>query len=116
MMLSRNSGYFDLSQVQTAVLESNGRISFLPKSANRPLAPSDIGVTPEQELIFASVIFDGEILYNNLQFVGKDERWLKKALGALNAPSVENIFLATCDMTGRLNFYPSVKNKGELIE
>lgn len=116
MMLSRNNGYFDLSQVQTAVLESNGRISFLPKSANRPLAPRDIGIFPEQELIFASVIFDGEILYNNLKFVGKDERWLKKTLGALNAPSVENIFLATCDMTGKLSFYPSVKTKGEIIE
>lgn len=27
----RNNGYFDLSNLDTAILESNGKISFLPK-------------------------------------------------------------------------------------
>lgn len=33
----RNQGYFDLSQMQTAVFEYNGSISILPTEANRPL-------------------------------------------------------------------------------
>ena len=112
LMLSRNNGYFDMEQVQTAVLEPNGRISFLPKSTARPIAAQDFGLPVEQELIFASIIFDGQILYENLRFIGKDEKWLKKTLGEKNAPSVDDIFLATCDLNGKLYFYPRA-DKGD---
>ena len=118
LMISRNNGYFDIEQVQTAVLEPNGRISFLPKSMTRPIAAQDVGLPVEQELVFASVIFDGQILYENLKFIGRDEKWLKKTLGEKNAPSVENIFLATCDLNGKLHFYPRADkgNKRTVLE
>ena len=35
-------GFFDLKELQTAILEENGRISFLAKSENRPASPSDL--------------------------------------------------------------------------
>ena len=33
----RINGYFDISELESAILEENGHISFLPKSGNRPL-------------------------------------------------------------------------------
>ena len=38
----RINGYFDLSQVQAAFLEPNGKISFLPTAAGRPATPRDL--------------------------------------------------------------------------
>ena len=52
----RISGYFDLSKIQTAVLEGNGKISFLEKSSDRPLTPSDINLSPAQDFMVANVI------------------------------------------------------------
>ena len=36
----RIAGYFDLSEIQTAVLEHNGSVSFLPKETDRPATPA----------------------------------------------------------------------------
>ena len=35
LMKCRNSGYFDLSQINTAILEPNGKVSFIPMAANK---------------------------------------------------------------------------------
>lgn len=42
---ARICGYFDLSQVETAILEPNGKISFLPVTVDRPATPKDFGIT-----------------------------------------------------------------------
>ena len=37
----RVSGYYDLEEVHTVYLETNGKISVLPNAQNRPATPSD---------------------------------------------------------------------------
>ena len=59
----RNCGYFDVSQIDTAVMEPNGKISFLPVSSARPATPADLGITVEQEPLCGNVIIDGNIMY-----------------------------------------------------
>ena len=34
---ARNAGYFDISQIQYAILENNGKISFMPKAVEKPI-------------------------------------------------------------------------------
>ncbi|MGN0576245.1 MAG: DUF421 domain-containing protein, partial [Ruminococcus sp.] len=46
LTLCRVAGYFDISQIDTAVIEPNGRISFLPVEKNRPLTPQDVDISP----------------------------------------------------------------------
>ena len=36
LMICRINGYFNLNDIQTALLETNGKISFLPKAEKRP--------------------------------------------------------------------------------
>ena len=43
-MQLREKGYFDLSQVEFAIMETNGALSVLPKSQYRPLTPRDLGL------------------------------------------------------------------------
>ena len=45
----RIAGWFDLNQLQTAILEHNGVVSFLPKETDRPATPSDLGQTPKKQ-------------------------------------------------------------------
>ena len=49
MMECRLNGYFNLDDLQTVVLEPNGKLSFLPKSGKRNLNPEDIGIAPTQD-------------------------------------------------------------------
>lgn len=103
----RISGYFDLSQLESAVLEPNGKISFLPITEDRPATPKDLGITPVQEEVFANVIIDGKILEYNLKHVGKDKNWLEQKLEGQNIKDIKDVFLATCDKQG--NFFVAEK-------
>lgn len=102
----RVEGYFDLRQVQTAVMESNGKISFLPVEANRPATPTDLGLNPQQEQIMPTVIMDGHIIKDNLQQAGKDEIWLKRQLKEQGYNNEQDVFLAMCDDQNTLAVYP----------
>ena len=69
----RVNGYFDVSKLQCAILEGNGKISFLPKATDRPMIPADINLNPSQDFMVANVIIDGKLMQKNLQHTGKDE-------------------------------------------
>ncbi len=101
-MECRRSGYFDLSQIQTAVLEANGSISFLPVSRTRPATPEDLAVSVTQETLCGNVIMDGKIMEKNLQNLGYDVTWLRKQLKEQGKDDISEVFLATCSRDGVL--------------
>lgn len=105
MVMCRQQGYFDLSNIQTAIYEYNGKLTILPVSSQRPLTPNDMNLAPTQDMIFTEVIMDGRILDNNLQRMGLNAKWLDDQLQQNNIHSAEDVFLAFCDPNLRLLFY-----------
>ena len=105
LMLCRINGYFNLNDIQTALLESNGKISFLPKAEKRPTVTSDFNMLPEQERITVNVILDGKVIQKNLQYTGNDYVWLQNELVKQGINNVKDIFLATCDSKNNLSIY-----------
>lgn len=114
----RGSGYFDISKLQTAVLENNGKISFLPLVSNRPATPEDLSLTPEQETLTVNVIIDGKIMKDNLRHTGNNEKWLDTQLQAHGISRVSDVFLATCDVNNNFHAYAKtdVSNTMDLFE
>ena len=106
MVMCRQQGYFDLSDIQTAVYEFNGRLSILPISGRRPVNPEDLGLNPAPASIRTEVIMDGRILDDNLRRLGLDSRWLEKQLKELGYGAPQTIFLALCDREKVLSVYP----------
>ena len=104
----RVNGYFDLSQIESAVLEPNGKISFLPVTEDRPATPKDLGIKPAQEEIFANIIIDGHIMKENLKHVGRDQNWLNQQLDGQNIKKPEDVFLAICDKQGNFYAFPKM--------
>lgn len=107
----RNSGYFDLNHIHTAILEANGKISFLPMVAQRPATPADMNLSPAQEYLAANVILDGVIMKENLQATGNNEAWLQSQLLAQGVESPSEVFLATCDPNNTLSVYRKTNKK-----
>ena len=105
LLQCRVNGYFNLSDLQTIILEPNGRMSFLPKSEKRPVIPEDLTLAPEQEFLVANVIIDGHIMEKNLQHAGKDTLWLNKQMQIRNISNLGDILLATCDLNNQVTFY-----------
>ena len=107
MLLCREQGYFDLDEIQTAIFEHNGKLSILPKAANRPATPSDLGITAKATHIGTEVIMDGRVLGENLTRLGRDENWLQKQIELQGYRRAEDLFLGIY-RTGedRLSLYP----------
>ena len=62
---ARVAGYFDPNEIETAILETNGQISFLPKSCNRPLTPDDMQLHPDAASTWYDLIIDGHLMRDN---------------------------------------------------
>ena len=62
LMTARQAGYFDLSEVKSAILEYNGKISFLPYAENAPLTPSAAAYAPADAPVFYPIILDGKLI------------------------------------------------------
>lgn len=101
----RVNGYFDLTHIQTALLESNGKLSILPNVQFQPATAADMHLTLEQDYLLANVIIDGKIMKQNLKYSGKNEIWLKKELEKKGYKDVKKILLATCDDNNNLTIY-----------
>lgn len=109
----RISGYFSLSEIEEAFIEPNGQLSFNPKSADRPLKPSDMGISPSKEKAEYTIIIDGYVVEDNLKDCGKDLNWLHSELNRLSIGSVKDIFFASCGSDNRLTAYKKVSDKPE---
>lgn len=103
--MCRQQGYFDLTSIQTAIFEYNGKLTILPVSTQRPATPADMALSPEQELLFTAVIMDGQVLEENLTRLGLDPIWLDRQLRQRRIHSPREVFLALCDRNQKLVIY-----------
>lgn len=103
----RNQGYFDLSQIRTAVFEYNGSVSILPVETDRPVSPADMKLNPVQQEILVNVILDGNINEENLKKCGMDRVWLDKQLKEQGYNNAEEIYLGSVNtVESTLMLYP----------
>lgn len=93
LLLCREQGYFDLAEIKTAIFEHNGKLSILPRSADRPLTPSDMNITVEEYDIGTEVIMDGRVMGENLRRIGRDNNWLETQVKKQGYKNVQEIFL-----------------------
>ncbi len=93
MLLCREQGYFDLDEIQTAIFEHNGKLSILPKAANRPATLDDLKITAKATHIGVEVIMDGRVMGENLSRMGRDVNWLTKQLNIQGCKDAKEIFL-----------------------
>lgn len=106
----RMSGYFDISQIEYAILEASGDLSILPKAEYKPVTPCDLNLNIKYEGLCANVIIDGKIMHNNLKFIHKNEKWLLKELKIKGYKDYKNIILATVDCNEKINIYDKNNN------
>lgn len=104
----RTKGFFSLSDIQTAILEPNGKISILPFSLKRPATPQDLNLNPQKDMITTNVILDGKVLPENLKSLDLDVDWLYKELNRQGFKDAKSIFLGTCDIDHNLSLYKKI--------
>ncbi len=102
---ARINGYFDISQIEYALMEPNGKISFLVKSKYQQPTRKDLKLPTSYEGLCANVIMDGKILKENLSYINKDEKWLNTRLKKEYGKDLSNLLLVTVDAKEQLKIY-----------
>ena len=100
--LCRAQGYFDLSAIETAILETNGQLSIRPRADKRPLQTGDLLDPPPHEQAAQLLVLDGRVNRRALRELGKDEAWLQSSLQCAQAGPIDGLYLAGTDEQGRL--------------
>lgn len=98
----RDRGIFDLSQVEEAILETNGKLSVLVKSQYRPVTPADLHLDTQYEGMPQILVVDGNIARHRLAELKLDENWLREQLRNLGIHDLSEVMVAQLDTTGKL--------------
>ena len=102
----RIGGWFDLNQLQSAVLEHNGVVSFLPKEAGRPATPADLNLNPKQSQVQMPFVMDGRLLEENIRQAGKEDAWVRRTLLQQGYRDEGDVLLAVWDGGEKLTVFP----------
>ena len=97
----REKDVLDIRTVQYAILETNGNLSVFPFPSELPASARDAGIHPKDRFLPVTVISDGQLLRQNLQYAAKDEAWVHRVLGEYRA-SIAGTWLLTVDKADRV--------------
>lgn len=104
---------FNISDIEYAILETNGKISVQLKAEKQNVTAEDLKIKKKYQGILASVIIDGVILYDNLKLMSRDEKWLTDKLKEQKIDSASGVLLATVDSNG--DIYIDLKNNDPVV-
>jgi len=83
----RTKGIFKVSEIEDAFMESNGQLIIIQKN---------------DENYSSLLISEGKILQENLEHIGKDDKWLWEELAKYNVSDINDIFLVEYDGDNKL--------------
>lgn len=105
LMEARENGYFNLDEIDYALMEVNGNISFLPKEKEKPVTKKDIKIKCSNEGLTVNAIIDSKYMVNNMKAINKDKEWLDHELKVNGYDNYDNILLATIDNNYKVTIY-----------
>lgn len=100
----------DISQVEYAIIEDNGKISVIKKAAASPLTPDFFDKKIKDAGLAHPLIICGTVSDVGLKMAQKTESWLYGELSSAKA-KLEDVFLFTVDDLGKTNII--MKEKSE---
>ena len=98
----RNQGVLDISSVEYAILETDGRLNIILTPGNRTVTAGQLGIETSNSGYPVIVINSGRVLTKNLSLLGRDETWLIAQLQANGLRSAKDVYMMTADMAGEV--------------
>lgn len=98
----RQKDVFDISQVQYAIVETNGQMSVLLKPEYEPVVREDLKIKPQQTKLQCLVVADGQFISQDFNICKTNEKKLSQIIKK-NKSRLDDIMLMTIDKNGNKN-------------
>lgn len=95
----RQKDIFDISQVQYAIVETNGQISVLLKAENDTVTREDLKLSPEPQGFKCPVVIDGKIVTQDFKICNMNKEKIHK-IAKKEKIEIKDIMLMTVDAVG----------------
>ncbi|MCL2095858.1 MAG: DUF421 domain-containing protein [Oscillospiraceae bacterium] len=102
----RLKGYADITEVDYAILESNGKLSVIPKPEYKNPTVSQLNLPYINSGIAHPVVINGEINSRSVALAGKTSEWVLRTLSAQGFDSLDNICLMLVDNSDKIFIQP----------
>ena len=96
----RNSGATSLDDVEYVIMETNGNVSVILNTENRPVTPSDMGIKAAQTEISYILIDNGTLIKNNLERLKISRKWVMDKLHENGLKKISQVFYMGADKSG----------------
>lgn len=96
-----------ISEVEYAIMESNGELSIIQKAGNKPLTAEDMSIEKPREIMPVVFISDGVMYRKNVAQAEWTEKQLTDKLSSLGISDYTKVFLAFCDGNSKLHVFMS---------
>ena len=106
----RKKDIFDISEVQYAIVETDGTLSVLLKKENQPATKSELKINTPKSSLPCIVISDGRIIKTDFAECNTDSDKIKAILKDKHL-NEEDVMLMTLDKDGNINILKKDKEK-----
>lgn len=100
----RAQGVTDLSKIEYAILETDGRLNVILFPAETPVTAAMLQLPTQDTGYPIVVISDGRILKENLTRSGHDLDWLRRELRQRGAETARQVFLLSVNASGQIYY------------
>ena len=90
----RQKDILDISDVQYAILETDGTLSVFPFASKQPASAEDAKIKAKKQYLPVTIINDGHLYREDLARAGKDMVWLRHTLGKHKARQETTLLLS----------------------
>lgn len=112
LQMLREKNVFDISEVETAIIEANGTLSVLKKPQKNSVTREDLNIVNTRSIISYPVIIEGTIYSDVLNIFNLSEAWLMQQLTAQGINDLNNVFFASINHKHELQV--SLKNDNNI--
>ncbi len=91
----RLQGYYDLSEVDTVMLETNGQLTVIPKPQNKAPTLGDLNIKSSRDSFPVVIISEGKIMYKNLKSAKISQSHIMKVLKKHNIQNERDVYFMT---------------------
>ena len=112
----REQGYFNINQVQYAIMETNGKISVMPKSEFAPTTNGDMNIKTDESFLPIILVSEGKIIKENTSLAGYSQQDVLNVIKKEDKKaSLKSVLLLTIDKKG-CGYMQTISGEGKSFQ
>lgn len=111
----RSCNYYQIQNVQYAIVENNGTMTVIPKSGAAPVCNQDMNIKLPKSSLPLNIITAGKLNKENIKISGIDESFINNILKKVQIKNTKKTLLFTLDMNGCV-YIQGYDTQGQIIQ